>query len=128
MRISVVVLVYNEIETIAKVLERVMVSPLGDHELEVVVVDDCSTDGTREVLTQVHGQRSRFGLILSLLLICHKRYQLLREAVLWNLACSAKIIGIVLTELTCYDSSYPCSSEGSPISIKRITKSIIPIN
>lgn len=51
MRISVVVPVYNEIETIGKVLEKIMLSPLGDHELEIIVVDDCSTDGTREVLS-----------------------------------------------------------------------------
>ncbi len=45
--LSVVIPVYNERATIEEVLRRVQANPI---EKEVVVVDDCSTDGTREWL------------------------------------------------------------------------------
>jgi len=48
--ISVVMPVYNEAETIEPIIERV----LGcGFEMEIVVVDDASTDGTREYLKQL---------------------------------------------------------------------------
>jgi dolichol-phosphate mannosyltransferase len=50
MRISVVVPVYNEEKTVAQVLESLARVQL---ELEVVVVDDASTDGTWEILQQL---------------------------------------------------------------------------
>ncbi|MDI9397100.1 MAG: glycosyltransferase family 2 protein [Candidatus Pacebacteria bacterium] len=45
--LSVVVPAYNEAKTIASVLERVLAQP---SVMEVIVVDDCSTDGTWELL------------------------------------------------------------------------------
>ena len=50
MRISVVVPVYNEEETVAQVLESLSKVPL---DLEVVVVDDASTDRTWEILQEL---------------------------------------------------------------------------
>ena len=47
MRLSVVIPVYNEKNTIGEVLRRVR---MVDLPKEVIVVDDCSTDGTREFL------------------------------------------------------------------------------
>ncbi|OGP75702.1 MAG: hypothetical protein A2V86_15345 [Deltaproteobacteria bacterium RBG_16_49_23] len=47
MRLSVVIPVYNEINTIKEILSRVLEV---DIEKEVIVVDDYSTDGTREFL------------------------------------------------------------------------------
>lgn len=47
MRVSVIVPVYNEEETVAQVLESLSKVPL---DLEVVVVDDASTDRTWEIL------------------------------------------------------------------------------
>jgi glycosyltransferase involved in cell wall biosynthesis len=49
-RLSVIIPVYNERDTIGVLLERVRDAPF---EKEIVVVEDCSTDGTREKLGQV---------------------------------------------------------------------------
>ena len=48
MRLSVVIPCYNEIGTIAKVIETVVASSYPDKE--IIVVDDGSSDGTREKL------------------------------------------------------------------------------
>jgi glycosyltransferase involved in cell wall biosynthesis len=50
-KISVVIPVYNEITTIGAVLDRVLHSGF---DTEVVVVEDGSTDGTREFLLNFH--------------------------------------------------------------------------
>jgi glycosyltransferase involved in cell wall biosynthesis len=49
MKLSVIIPVYNEINTIGEILSRVLEV---DHSKEVIVVDDCSTDGTREFLRE----------------------------------------------------------------------------
>lgn len=48
MLLSVVIPCYNERETIAAVAKAVREAPPADKE--VIIVDDCSTDGTRELL------------------------------------------------------------------------------
>jgi glycosyltransferase involved in cell wall biosynthesis len=48
MKISVVIPCYNEKTTITQVVEMVKRSPAGVSE--IVIVDDCSTDGTRDIL------------------------------------------------------------------------------
>jgi len=48
--LSIVIPVYNEARTIAQVLERVRAAAAAGLEKELVVVDDGSTDGTREYL------------------------------------------------------------------------------
>ncbi len=53
-RVSIVIPAFNEARTIEELLVRVARAPLpGDLEREVVVVDDCSTDGTRDVLREL---------------------------------------------------------------------------
>ena len=46
-KLSVVIPVYNEKPTIDEILRRVLESPIRK---EVLVIDDCSTDGTRQIL------------------------------------------------------------------------------
>ena len=48
MKLSVVIPVYNEVGTIKQIVEAVKKAPVD--ELEIIVVDDHSTDGTAEVL------------------------------------------------------------------------------
>ena len=47
MKLSIIIPVYNEEQTIAAVLERVWMVDLGDMEREVIVANDGSSDGTR---------------------------------------------------------------------------------
>jgi glycosyltransferase involved in cell wall biosynthesis len=51
MKLSVIICAFNERGTIEAVIERSQVVPLGaGWEKEIIVVDNCSTDGTRELL------------------------------------------------------------------------------
>ncbi|MBA4386434.1 MAG: glycosyl transferase [Verrucomicrobia bacterium] len=56
MKLSVVIPVYNEAATIEKVAARVADVDLGIDK-EIVFVDDCSTDGTREILRKIKDAR-----------------------------------------------------------------------
>jgi glycosyltransferase involved in cell wall biosynthesis len=53
MKLSIIICTYNEIGTIGTVLENIQAVDLGpEWEKEVIVVDNCSTDGTREFLQE----------------------------------------------------------------------------
>jgi glycosyltransferase involved in cell wall biosynthesis len=58
--LSVVMPVYNERDTIAEIIGRVLTVPL---RVELIVVDDGSTDGTRDLLADLHRQHG-FKLVL----------------------------------------------------------------
>ncbi len=47
MRLSIVIPCYNERDTIEQIIQRVKDTPF---EKEIIIVDDCSTDGTRDIL------------------------------------------------------------------------------
>ena len=50
-KLSVIICCYNERETILEIIRRVQAVDLGvDWDKELLVVDNCSTDGTRELL------------------------------------------------------------------------------
>lgn len=52
--LSVIIPCYNEVNNIADVLQRVEATGLAD---EIIIVDDCSTDGTREVLKALEAEQ-----------------------------------------------------------------------
>ncbi len=51
MKLSIIIPVYNEAKTIKAIVEKVLKIP---HEKEVIIVDDCSTDSTDEVLRKIN--------------------------------------------------------------------------
>ncbi len=52
-KLSVIMPVYNERATIEKIVDRVQNVSFGDTNLELVIVDDGSKDGTRDVLSSL---------------------------------------------------------------------------
>ena len=56
MRLSIVMPVYNEAATLAEIIRQVQMADVGEIEKELVIVDDFSTDGSREMLQELAGQ------------------------------------------------------------------------
>ncbi|MGH7412493.1 MAG: glycosyltransferase family 2 protein [Candidatus Methylomirabilis sp.] len=62
MKLSVVIPVYNERQTVELLLKRVEAAP---YEKEIILVDDASTDGTREILERLaHDHRNHVRLFI----------------------------------------------------------------
>ncbi len=55
-KLSIVIPVYNEKDLVIDVLKKVRELKIKDVEIEIIVVDDFSTDGTREILKK-HGKK-----------------------------------------------------------------------
>lgn len=60
MNLSVIIPVFNEVNHVSEILKRVQAQDLAN---EIVVVDDGSSDGTREILRELDGQ-NRIRVIL----------------------------------------------------------------
>lgn len=57
MKLTIIIPVYNERPTVEKLLRRVLAAPVpGDMARELVVVDDGSTDGSRDLLAQLQDE------------------------------------------------------------------------
>lgn len=63
MRLSILIPVYNEIATIEEVLDAVASAPCLDLEKELVIVDDGSSDGTREFLQNLSPAKYKARII-----------------------------------------------------------------
>ncbi len=61
MKLSVVMPVYNEQATLSEVISRVLAVPL---EIELICVDDGSTDGSRENLSQLQAAHPQIRVLL----------------------------------------------------------------
>ena len=59
-KVSIVVPVYNEINTIDVILEKIENAPFCNLEKEIILVDDMSTDGTREHLKELEAKYKVF--------------------------------------------------------------------
>ncbi len=53
--------VYNERATLRQVVDRVLAVPL---EIELICVDDGSTDGSREILAQLQAEHPQIRILL----------------------------------------------------------------
>ena len=54
MNLTVVIPIFNEVGTIQKIVERVLATDLAN---EIILVDDNSTDGSRDLLAEMDGQK-----------------------------------------------------------------------
>ncbi len=61
MKLSVVMPVYNEQATLKQVVERVLAVPL---EIELICIDDGSTDGSREILSEIPSHHPKVRVLL----------------------------------------------------------------
>jgi glycosyltransferase involved in cell wall biosynthesis len=61
MKLSVVMPVYNEQGTVSEAVARVLAVPL---EIELICVDDGSTDGSRDILTELQASHSQIQVLL----------------------------------------------------------------
>lgn len=53
MKLSVIICCYNEREFIEQVIENTLAVDIGQWKREIIVVDNCSTDGTRDILHNI---------------------------------------------------------------------------
>lgn len=51
-KISILIPVYNEIQTLREILQKVEETDFCGLEKEIILIDDCSTDGSKEILRE----------------------------------------------------------------------------
>src|SRR3989338_6516460 len=61
--LSVIIPVYNERSTIQKILAAVERQSISKVSFEIIIIDDCSTDGTREILKELE-KTGRYRIFL----------------------------------------------------------------
>lgn len=57
-KVSIVIPVYNECNTLLEIIQRVCEVPVPFNK-EIIIVDDCSTDGTRDLLKKISEENIR---------------------------------------------------------------------
>ena len=57
MKISIIIPCYNEINTIEKIIDKILLQESFDKE--IIVIDDNSTDGTRDLLKNIKGKYNK---------------------------------------------------------------------
>ena len=63
MKVSVIIPVFNEKGTISEIIEKVRRTDIGEIKKEVIIVDDKSTDGTRELLKTLFNAKDEIKVI-----------------------------------------------------------------
>lgn len=64
MKISIVIPCYNEINTIQKIIDRVNLA-FSSYDYEIVVIDDFSNDGSRELLKKKYSDDKTYKIIFN---------------------------------------------------------------
>jgi dolichol-phosphate mannosyltransferase len=87
LKLSVIMAVYNEKDTVLRVLDKVLAVPIRK---EVIMVDNCSTDGTREILSSIQADdvrvlfheenRGRGASVRTALAHCSGAYTIIQDA------------------------------------------------
>ena len=62
MKLSIVIPVYNEAKTIQSIVDAVQGIEV-DMEKEIILIDDCSSDGSRDVLTRIAAEQSNLKVL-----------------------------------------------------------------
>ena len=63
-KLSIIIPCYNEKATIKRILDEIAAVNLGTTKKEIIIVDDGSTDGTREILAKIAQARKDIRLLL----------------------------------------------------------------
>ena len=65
--LSIVTPTYNEIDNIESLLDsiREAIAPLEQYEFEIIVIDNCSSDGTQEKIREIAGKDARIKAIFN---------------------------------------------------------------
>src|SRR5881628_3795374 len=98
MKLSIIVPVFNEKQTVTQILERIESTP---YEKEIIVIDDFSTDGTREILREIDTSRQ----IPSLRVLYHAMNQGKGAALRTGIAAAAGDVVIIQDADLEYDPS-----------------------
>ncbi len=62
-KLSIIIPVYNEKNTVIEVISKVWSCDIGDLSKEIIVVDDCSNDGTTEILKDFNDEPYNLKII-----------------------------------------------------------------
>ena len=60
MKLSIIIPIYNEKATLLEIISRVEEADIGDIKKEIILIDDCSTDGSQEVLKKIEDKYKVF--------------------------------------------------------------------
>ena len=52
-KITILIPIFNEVNTLKTILQKVEEANFWGLEKEIILIDDCSTDGTREILNEL---------------------------------------------------------------------------
>jgi len=65
--LSIVTPTYNEVDNIESLLDsiREAIAPLDQYEFEIIVIDNCSSDGTQEKIREIAGKDARIKVIFN---------------------------------------------------------------
>lgn len=55
-KVSILIPVYNEINSLEPLLQKVEEAPFAGLEKEIILIDDCSTDGTKDILKNLESK------------------------------------------------------------------------